>query len=95
MNNRHGTGAGPDLGDDAGVYSGPDDVVATVVLAADAVEGLDVDGVGCTNGRSSSAPQATHWAMVFTSGGSGSFAGIVIRSLTNPRRHPGREVSGW
>ena len=44
-------GAGPDLGDDAGGHGGPDDVVAAVVLAGDAVERLDVDGVGHTHGR--------------------------------------------
>ena len=31
--------------------TGPDDVVATVVLDADALEGLDVDGVGSAEGR--------------------------------------------
>ena len=41
-----GAGPGPDLGDEAGGHRGPDDVVTAVVLDADAVEGLDVDGVG-------------------------------------------------
>ena len=47
----HRTGAGLDLGDDAGGRRSPDDVVSAVVLAGDAVEGLDVDGVGSANGR--------------------------------------------
>ena len=47
----HRTGAGFDLGDDAGGHRSPDDVVAAVVLAGDAVEGLDVDGVWSANGR--------------------------------------------
>ena len=47
----HRTGAGPDLGDDAGGGRRPDDVVAAVVLAGDAVQALDVDGVGCADGR--------------------------------------------
>ena len=42
---------GRDLGDEIGGYGGPDDVVAAVVLAADAVELLVVDGVGHTYGR--------------------------------------------
>ena len=42
---------GPDPGADAGGHRGPDDVVATVVLDADALEGLDVDGVGSAEGR--------------------------------------------
>ena len=49
-------------------HRGPDDVVAAVILAADAVEGLDVDGVGTRTGGSSPAPQATHWGMGLTSG---------------------------
>ena len=32
-------------------YRSPDDVVSAVVLAGDAVEGLDVDGMGNANGR--------------------------------------------
>ena len=48
---RHRSDAGPDLGDDAGGHGGPDDVVAAVVLTADAVEGLDVDGMGRAHGR--------------------------------------------
>ena len=60
--------AGPDLGEDTGDHRGPDDVVTAVVLAADAVEGLDVDGgVGSADGGSSSAPQAMQLAMVLTS----------------------------
>ena len=46
---RHRSDAGPDLGDDAGGHAGPDDVVAAVVLAADAVQALDIDGVGCAD----------------------------------------------
>ena len=45
------SGASLDLGDDAGGHGGPDDVVAAVVLAGDAVQTLDVDGVGCADGR--------------------------------------------
>ena len=44
-------GAGPDLGDDAGRRRGPDDVMAAVVLAADPVQALHVDGVGSADGR--------------------------------------------
>ena len=43
----HRTGYGFDLGDYTGGHRGPNDVVAAVVLATDAVEGLDVNGVGC------------------------------------------------
>ena len=46
----HRTGAGLDLGDHAGGHGGPDDVVAAVVLAGDAVEALHVDGVGSADG---------------------------------------------
>ena len=60
----HRTGAGPDLGDDAGGGRRPDDVVAAVVLSGDAVQALDVDGVGCADGGSSSAPQATQLGMI-------------------------------
>ena len=41
----HRSGAGFDLDDDAGGHRIPDDVVAAVVLAGDAVQRLDVDGV--------------------------------------------------
>ncbi len=44
-------GAGLDFSDDAGGHRGPDDVVAAVVLAADPVQRLDVDGVGNSDGR--------------------------------------------
>ena len=47
----HRTGAGLDLSDDAGGHRSPDDVVAAVVLAGDAVEGLDVDDMGSADGR--------------------------------------------
>ena len=47
----HRSGAGFDLGDDAGGHGRPDDVVAAVVLSGDAVEGLDVDGVGSADER--------------------------------------------
>ena len=39
----HWSGLGFDLGDEAGGHGGPDDVVAAVVLAGDAVEGLAGD----------------------------------------------------
>ena len=48
---RHRPGAGLDLGDDAGGHVRPDDVVAAVLLVADAVQRLDVDGVGDADGR--------------------------------------------
>ena len=67
----HRSGAGLNLGDHAGGHGGPDDVVAAVVLAADAVEGLDVDGVGVRTSSSSWAPQTTHFGTVFTSWQSG------------------------
>ena len=51
MGRRHRSGAGCHLGDDAGGHRGPDDVVAAVVLAADAIEGLHVDGVRRADGR--------------------------------------------
>ena len=35
---RHRSGAGPNLGDHAGGHGGPDDAVAAVVLAGDALE---------------------------------------------------------
>ena len=44
-------GAGFDLGVDAGNCRGLDDVMTTVVLAADTVQALGVDGVGHANGR--------------------------------------------
>ena len=51
MSRRDRSGAGFNFGDDAGGHGGPDDVVAAVVLAADAVQGLDVDGAGDADGR--------------------------------------------
>ena len=45
------SGAGPDLGDDAAGHGSPDDMAAAVVLAADVVEGLDVDDVESADGR--------------------------------------------
>ncbi len=44
MSRRHRSGTRLDFGDDAGGHRGLDDVVAVVVLAGDAVEGLHVDG---------------------------------------------------
>ena len=64
----HRSGAGLDLRDYAGGHGHPDDVVAAVVLAGDAVEGLDVDSVGSADGRFQFAPQATQMAIVLTSG---------------------------
>ena len=50
-------------------HRGPDDVVAAVVLAADADRvTLHVDGVGSADGRLQfGCPQATQLAMVLTS----------------------------
>ena len=45
----------------------PDNVVTAVVLAADPVEDLHVDGVGSGAGSSSSEPQATQLGIVLTS----------------------------
>ena len=67
-NGHNGAGAGLDLGDETGGHGGPDDVVAEVVLAGDAVEGLDVDVWGVRTDGSSSAPQKAHFGMVLTSG---------------------------
>ncbi len=50
MRHHHRSGAGPDLGDDAGGHGGPDDVMAAVVLTANPVEGLDVDRIGSADG---------------------------------------------
>ncbi len=47
----HRAGAGLDLGDVSGGHSGPDDVMAAVVLAADAVKALRVEGVRHADGR--------------------------------------------
>lgn len=44
-------GASLHLGDDAGGHRGPDDVVAAVVLAGDAVQCLHVDGMRRADGR--------------------------------------------
>ena len=51
MSRRHRSGTRLDFGDDAGGHGGPDDVVAAVVLAGDAVEGFNVDGEGDADGR--------------------------------------------
>ena len=55
MRHRHRPGAGLHLGDDAGGHRGFDDavpaVVPAVVLAADPVQALHVNGVGDTYGR--------------------------------------------
>ena len=51
MSRRHRSGTRLDFGDDAGGHRGPDDLVAVVVLAGDAVEGFNVDGVGDADGR--------------------------------------------
>ena len=50
-NSHNRTVAGLYLGDDAGGHRGPDDVVPAVVLATDAVEGLDINHVGSADGR--------------------------------------------
>ena len=46
-----GTGAGPDLPDDAGGHGGFDDVVAAVGLAGQLVQDFHVVGVGSPGGR--------------------------------------------
>ena len=51
MSRRHRSGTRLDFGDDAGGHRGPDDLVAVVVLAGDAVEGFNVDGEGDADGR--------------------------------------------
>ena len=51
MSHRHRPCAGFHLGDDAGGHRGFDDVVPAVVLAADPVQALHVNGVGDTYGR--------------------------------------------
>ena len=58
---RYGAGPGPDLGDEANGHGDPDDVVARPV------QGLDVDGVGLTDGQLSSAPRKARWVMVLAS----------------------------
>ena len=53
--------------------------MAAVVLAADAVEGLHVDGVGRANGRRQlGSAQAAHFGMVLTSGRFGGVTRIVV-----------------
>ena len=95
------SGAGPDLGDDAGGHGGPDDVVAAVVLAGDAVEALHVDGVG-QRGRAVSVRRRrqAHWAMVITSGmklvaGIVSLPGIVVKTPGTPLRLARAGVRPW
>ena len=50
VHGRHGTSAGVDFGDHTGGDGDPDDMVAAVVLAGNAVEGLHVDRVGSVDG---------------------------------------------
>ncbi len=63
----HRTGAGLDLGDDAGDHCGPDDVISAVVLAGDSVQALHVDGVESADGRFQLRAAGNALAMVLTS----------------------------
>ena len=71
-----------------GGHGGPDDVAA-VVPAGDAVEGLDVDGVGRADGRlqfgaaGNAAGHGSHLRMI------GGVTGIVVQSPRTPLPFPG------
>ena len=80
----HRAAAGPDLGDDAGIRRGPDDVVAAVIPAGDAVQAPDVDGVGSADGRlqfSAAGNAAGHGFHLRVISG---VAGIVVKVSPNP-----------
>ena len=86
-------GTGLDLGDDARGRGRFDDVMSAVVLAGNAIQGLDVETVcGTRTGGSSSAPQVAQWAMVLTSRRFVLVARIVTSSPVNSVRCPGGMV---
>ena len=58
----------PDLGHRDRGHGESDDVMVAVVRDGDAVQALDIDGVGTWTGDASSAPQATQLGVGFTTG---------------------------
>ena len=95
MNCHNGTGAAPDLGDDAGGHDGPDDVMAAVALAGDPVEALHIDGVGYADGRfqfraaGNAAGHGLHLRVIDV------FNRIVVKTGRTPLRLPRESARPW